>query len=64
MYDSLNERVFVLKLTPEMNPSIFDLLKRDYDAVILETFGIGASPTTATIAAPSSDGWIRGARWS
>lgn len=30
--------------TPEMNPSIFDLLKRDYDAVILETFGIGGIP--------------------
>ena len=44
VYDSLNERVFVLKLTPEMNPSIFDLLKRDYDAVILETFGIGGIP--------------------
>ncbi len=43
-YDSLNERVFVLKLTPEMNPSIFNLLKRDYDAVILETFGIGGIP--------------------
>ena len=44
MYDSLNERVFVLKLTPEMNPSIFDLIKRDYDAVILQTFGIGGIP--------------------
>ena len=44
-YDSLNESaVFVLKLTPEMNPSIFNLLKRDYDAVILETFGIGGIP--------------------
>ena len=36
--------MFVLKLTPEMNPSIFNLLKRDYDAVILETFGIGGIP--------------------
>lgn len=44
VYDRLNERVFVLKLTPEMNPSIFDLLKSDYDAIILETFGIGGIP--------------------
>ncbi|RDB68507.1 asparaginase [Eggerthella sinensis] len=44
VYDRMNERVFVLKLTPEMNPSIFGLLKRDYDAVILETFGIGGIP--------------------
>ena len=43
-YDTLNERVIVLKLTPELRPSIFDLLRRDYDAVILETFGIGGIP--------------------
>lgn len=43
-YDRLNERVFVLKLTPEMSPDVFGLLKRDYDAVILETFGIGGIP--------------------
>ena len=43
-YDTLNERVFVLKLTPEMGPGIFELLKRDYDAVIVETFGIGGIP--------------------
>ena len=30
--------------SPAMNPSIFNLLKRDYDAVILETFGIGGIP--------------------
>ena len=44
VYDALDERVFVLKLTPEMNPGIFELLKRDYDAVIVETFGIGGIP--------------------
>ena len=43
-YDSLNERVIVLKLTPELQPSIFELLCRDYDAIILETFGIGGIP--------------------
>ena len=44
VYDRLDERVFVLKLTPELNPGIFELLKRDYDAVIVETFGIGGIP--------------------
>ena len=43
-YEALNERVIVLKLTPELRPSIFELLRRDYDAVILETFGIGGIP--------------------
>ena len=42
--DTLDERVIVLKLTPELPASIFDLLRRDYDAIILETFGIGGIP--------------------
>jgi L-asparaginase len=43
-YRSLDERVVVLRLTPELQPSILDLLSRDYQAVILETFGIGGIP--------------------
>ncbi|WP_139652377.1 asparaginase [Raoultibacter phocaeensis] len=43
-YDRLDERVFVLKLTPEMSPCIFELLKPYCDAIILETFGIGGIP--------------------
>ena len=46
VFDALDERVLVLKLTPELQPSIFELLKRDYDAIILETFGIGGIPDT------------------
>ena len=46
VYHDLDERVFVLKLTPEVNPSVFELLRRDYDAIILETFGIGGIPDT------------------
>ena len=34
----------MLKLTPEVNPSVFTLLREDYDAIILETFGIGGIP--------------------
>ena len=33
VYHDLDERVFVLKLTPEVNPSVFELLRRDYDAI-------------------------------
>lgn len=44
VYDRLNDRVCVLKLTPGMNPHMFELLKRDYDALIVETFGIGGIP--------------------
>ena len=29
-----------------MNPSVFELLRRDYEAIILETFGIGGIPDT------------------
>ena len=42
--EALDDRVIVLKLTPELRPSIFELLAPDYDAVILETFGIGGIP--------------------
>lgn len=43
-YDELNSRVCALKLTPGLTPDIFRLLKPDYDAVILETFGMGGVP--------------------
>lgn len=43
-YTQLNDRVFVLKLTPEVKADIFYLLNSDYDAIILETFGIGGIP--------------------
>lgn len=40
----LDTRVFALKLTPGIDPGMFDALKNSYDAVILETFGIGGIP--------------------
>ena len=43
-YTQLNSRVCALKLTPGLTPDIFRLLKPDYDAVILETFGMGGVP--------------------
>lgn len=43
-YTELSSRVCALKLTPGLTPDIFRLLKPDYDAVILETFGMGGVP--------------------
>ncbi len=43
-YDTVDRRVCVLKLTPGLSPAIFETLKPAYDAVILETFGIGGIP--------------------
>ena len=43
-FDALDEAVFALKLTPGMNPRIFEALEASYDAVIIETFGIGGIP--------------------
>ena len=44
VYDALDPRVFALKLTPGLDSSIFSALAGSYDAVILETFGIGGVP--------------------
>ena len=46
VYDRLDDRVCVLKLTPGIGPELFDLLKRDYQELIVETFGIGGIPDT------------------
>ena len=63
LFDRLNERVFVLKLTPGMSPSVFELLERDYDAVIVETFGIGEFLRTMTSTRPFSTGSMPGKPW-
>jgi L-asparaginase len=44
VYHELDERVLVLKLTPGISPRVFELLREDYNAIILETFGIGCIP--------------------
>lgn len=43
-YNCLNERIFLMKLIPGMKPDIFDYIKDDYDAVIIESFGVGGVP--------------------
>ncbi|QWT17495.1 asparaginase [Collinsella sp. zg1085] len=52
-YSKLNDRVCVLKLTPGFNPQVFELLKRDYDGIILETFGMGGVPLVQLAQGPS-----------
>ena len=44
-YRSLDPKVFVLKLIPGVDPSILSYLKEHYDAVILESFGVGGVPS-------------------
>ena len=43
-YHELDDRVCGLKLTPGLSPRIFEALKATYDALIVETFGIGGIP--------------------
>lgn len=61
-YETLNTRVIVLKLTPELNPSIFYLLKNDYDAIVLETFGIGGIPSYDDSYEEAITDWIASGR--
>ncbi|HIW20999.1 MAG TPA: asparaginase [Candidatus Dorea intestinavium] len=44
-YDSISNRVAVLKLIPGLNPHILESFKEDFDAVVLETFGVGGIPS-------------------
>ncbi|MDY2777163.1 MAG: asparaginase [Collinsella sp.] len=44
VYDRIDDRVCVLKLTPGLTPRVFELLAPSYDAIILETFGMGGIP--------------------
>ena len=43
-YDQLNQRVFVLKLVPGLSQHVFAALADDYDALIIEAFGLGGIP--------------------
>ena len=43
-YSAIDDRVAVLKLTPGLNPSLFEALKPGYDALVLEIYGLGGIP--------------------
>lgn len=57
-YSRLNDRVFVLKLTPEVKADIFSLLAGHYDVIILETFGIGGIPEYDDSFEKAIFGWV------
>lgn len=44
-YTKLCPEVFVLKLIPGLDPSIFQYLKTKYEVLIIESFGVGGIPT-------------------
>lgn len=43
-YRQLNPRVFLLKLTPGMEPHILESIFKLYDCIIVESFGVGGIP--------------------
>lgn len=43
-YHHLNDRVFLLKLIPGCSGRLLDTLKDSFDAVIIESFGVGGLP--------------------
>ncbi|RVU53908.1 asparaginase [Anaerosphaera multitolerans] len=43
-YRELNPKVFLLKLIPGMEPSIFDYISENYDATVVESYGVGGLP--------------------
>ena len=43
-YHALDERVFVLKMTPGIRPDIFDYLQEHCEGLIIESFGSGGLP--------------------
>ena len=45
-YDFLNTNVFVLKLIPSMTAKILPEIFKNYDAIIIESFGVGGIPKT------------------
>mgnify|MGYP000768287103 FL=1 len=44
-YHKLDSKVTLLKLIPSMNGDILDYLFKHYDAIIIESFGVGGIPS-------------------
>ena len=47
-YHGLDERVSLLKLIPSMDAGVLDYMAEHYDAVIIESFGVGGIPSYET----------------
>lgn len=45
-YTSLNEKVYLMKLIPGMKPQGLEELFKYYDAIIVESFGVGGIPSS------------------
>lgn len=43
-YHNMNERIFLLKLIPGIDGKVLDVLYESYDALIMESFGVGGLP--------------------
>lgn len=43
-FDTMNEKIFLLKLVPGMDPEILSLLGDAYDGFIIESYGVGGIP--------------------
>jgi len=43
-FDDLNTRVFLLKLVPGMEPEILEYVGQQYDAIVIESYGLGGVP--------------------
>lgn len=43
-YTEMNDNIFLLKLIPGIHPDILELLFQKYDAIIVESFGVGGIP--------------------
>ena len=43
-YEKINPRIFVLRLIPGMNPAVLHLLLPEFDALVIESFGVGGLP--------------------
>ncbi len=57
-YHRMNERVFLLKLIPGMDGRILNRMTKDYDAVIIESFGVGGLPVYGSQSFPDAiDRW-------
>ncbi len=44
-YNKLNQKVFLLKLVPNIDPNIIRYLNDQYDALIIESYGVGGLPS-------------------
>ncbi|MBO5657641.1 MAG: asparaginase [Agathobacter sp.] len=43
-HTKMNENIFLLKLVPGIDPEILEVIFRKYDAIVVESFGVGGIP--------------------